>query len=280
MILAKISQHTKLTNAMVGFSKGGPEWPSPLKDGGYDLDTIEARIAYQGGKINPDVIFVSNTELHALITECKSGTLSQDTIDKYEKINSEDLRDVDVYDISKLTHETIYVGNSNIEESLPHIDTDSAILVFDDGTLKIENTFQETNLNGEFDDLNVSKIPTGYVPFLGDDSEALIAEKMVQEIMSRSISNPEDVDLELEIDDLLEDIHGAWGSLHPSEKKTLRNKAKNVLDMMEERAFEDDIRKVAEADRRYYVSTSNSFQKMCQSLIEDLSGSQQRLSDL
>ncbi|MFB6158702.1 MAG: hypothetical protein ABEJ95_03500 [Candidatus Nanohalobium sp.] len=265
---------------MVGFSKGGPEWPSPLKEAGYDLDTIEARIAYQGGKINPDVIFASNSELHTLITECKSGTLSQDTIDEYEKVKSEDLRDVDVYDVSKLTHETIYVGNSNIEESLPHIDTNSAVLVLDDETLKIENAFQDANLNGEFDDLNVSKIPTGYVPFLGDDSEALIAEKMVQEIMSRSISNPEDADLELEIDDLLDDIHGAWGSLHPSEKKTLRNKAKNVLDMMEDRAFEDDIKKVAEADRRYYVSTSNSFQKMCQSLIEDLSGSQQRLSDL
>lgn len=90
MILAKISQHTKLTNAMVGFSKGGPEWPSPLKEAGYDLDTIEARIAYQGGKINPDVIFASNSELHAIITECKSGTLSQDTIDEYEKIKSED----------------------------------------------------------------------------------------------------------------------------------------------------------------------------------------------
>lgn len=265
---------------MVGFSKGGPEWPSPLKKAGYDLDTIEAMIAYKEGKINPDVIFASDSDLHALITECKSGTLSQETIDEYEKVKSEDLRDIDVYDASKLTHETVYVGNSNIEESIPHIDTNSAILVFSDGGLDVVNTFQNSSLNGGFNGLDVENIPTGYIPFLGDDSEALIAEKMIQEIMSRSISNPNDANLEIEIDELLDDIHGAWNNLHPSEKKTLRNKAKNVLDMMEERAFGDDIEKVAEADRRYYVSTSNSFQKMCQSLIDDLSGSQQRLSDL
>lgn len=279
MILAKISQHTKLTNAMVGFSKGGPEWPSPLKEAGYDLDTIEARIAYQGGKINPDVIFASNSELHALITECKSGALSQDTIDEYEKVKSEDLRDVDVYDVSKLTHETIYVGNSNIEESIPHIETDSAILIIGEDQVTLENGFGEDNLNSKIDGLEAERIPTGYVPFLGDDSEALIAEKMVQEIMARSVSNPDNTDLELDIDELLEDINGAWNDIHPSEKKTLRNKAKNVLDMMEERDFGDNIEKVAEADRKYYVSTSNSFQKLCQSLINELSSSQQRLND-
>lgn len=280
MILAKISQHTKLTNAMVGFSKGGPEWPSPLKEAGYDLDTIEARIAYKEGKINPDVIFASNSELHALITECKSGTLSQGTIDDYNKVKSEDLRDIDVYDISQLSHEIVYVGNSNIKESLPHIETESAILIFDEDRVILRNEFQEDHLNGKVDGLKAERMPTGYVPFLGDDSEALIAEKMVQEIMARSVSNPNGTNLELEIDELLEDINGAWDALHPSEKKTLRNKAKNVLDMMEDRDFGDNIEKVAEADRKYYVNTSNSFQKMCQSLIDDLSGSQQRLSDL
>lgn len=271
--MARLSDHTRLVNACIGFAKDIPMWPSPLHQAGYRLDTIEPNfLNSHENKVNPDLLFSSNRTVHTLVTECKRGHLSEERINKYRAINPENLRsEVDhIHDVNKLTNESLFVGTEKTEQSFDYLDFPDAGLILTNGEYYRRNELGDDELNSELEGGELpGRYPTHYYPFSANDSRAVIAEKVSQHLMHVA-SQGEGIDDEFEPKEVASEIHEYWDTVSLSEKNELIGKVEDILELLERRNFDEDMKQI-EGSRTYYVRTSQAFQRKCQEVIQELS---------
>ena len=271
--MARLSDHTRLVNACIGFAMDVPKWPSPLHQAGYRLDTIEPNfINSREDKVNPDILFSSNRAVHTLVTECKRGHLSEDRIEKYGAITPENLRsEVDhIHDVNKLSNESLYVGTEKTEQSFDYLDFPDAGVILANGEYYSRNGFDDAELNSKLEGGELpDRYPTHYYPFSANDSRAVIAEKVSQHLMHVA-SQGEGIDEEFEPGEVASEIHEYWDAITLSAKSELSSKVEDVLELFERRNLDDDMRQI-EGSRTYYVRTSQAFQRKCQEVIQELS---------
>lgn len=117
----RLSNHMLLMNMVIGLCKRTSDWPSILRNLGYEVDWVEPRlINSEGKKVVPDLMLTSNKFLHSLIVECKGGkTLDKDQLDRISKLTVESIRDrASVYDVRRLNMDVCF---ASFEEYLEHI---------------------------------------------------------------------------------------------------------------------------------------------------------------
>lgn len=271
--MARLSDHTRLVNACIGFAKDVPEWPSPLHGAGYRLDTIEPNfLNSREDRVNPDLLFSSNRSVHTLVTECKRGHLSEERIEKYAEITPENLRnEVDhIHDINQLSNENLYVGTEKTEQSFDYLDFNDGGLILADGVYYRRNEFEDEGLNSELEKEDLpDRYPTHYYPFSANDSRAIIGEKVSQHLMHVS-SKGAGLQDEFEPEEVASEIHKYWDAISFSAKSELTSKVEDILELFERRNVDEDMTQI-EGSRRYYVRTSQAFQRKCQEVIQELS---------
>ena len=258
--MARLSDHTRLVNACIGFAKDVPKWPSPLYQAGYRLDTIEPNfINSREEKVNPDLLFSSNRAIHTLVTECKRGHLSEDRIEKYRAITPENLRsEVDhIHDVNKLSNESLYVGTEKTEQSFDHLDFPDAGLILANSEYYRRNRLKDDELNSELEgDELPDRYPTHYYSFSANDSRAIIAEKVSQHLMHVA-SKGEGIDGEFEPEEVASEIHEYWDAISLSAKSDLIGKIEDILELFAHRNVDEDMTQI-EGSRTYYVRTSQA----------------------
>lgn len=271
--MAQLSDHTKLMNALIGFTLGVPGWPSFFKDAGYQLDRIEPKfLNSEEDQVNPDILLTSNGSLHALVTECKGGHLNEERLEKYDAITPENLRNEveNVHDVNRLSSENVYVGTEKTEQSFDYLEIPDAGLIFRNSEYNRRNDFEDEDLNNELGGGELPEYyPSQYYPFSPNDSRALIAEKVSQHLMTAASQGGTDHD-EFEAADIAKEIHEYWDQISLPGRRELTKKVENILEMLEARNVDDDMRQI-EGSRSYYVRTSQAFQRKCQEVIDDLS---------
>lgn len=278
--MTQLSDHTKLMNACIAFSKDIREWPQPLKDAGYQLEKIEASfLNSEEGRVNPDLLFSSNSELHVLITECKGGSISQERVDKYNKINPGNLRrEVShVYDVERISNETWVVGTEKTKESFDHLGLPEAGLIFGESECYRINEFDDEKLNNTMTKEEFPKrIPVSLYPFPVHDDKAIIAGRVAQHMMHLATQGRGD-ESKFTASEILQEIHDHWEDIGESEQNELVRKVENILDLFEREEVRGDLRKI-EGSREYYVRTSQALQDKVNEIIEDL-GNNENLDD-
>jgi len=81
-------------NAVLGFLKRDPHWPSILYDGGYRLTMIEQPISVPNvGIVEADIICLNRIRNHAIVWECKSGrTVEEKQARVYAALSATDVQ--------------------------------------------------------------------------------------------------------------------------------------------------------------------------------------------
>ena len=137
-------------NMFIGLCKNTKKWPCILHDLGYDVQLIEQRISLESSDtITPDVVAVSNKQLHAIVAECKSGNNTDtDQENRYNQLKSVDLyyAGINTYDHNQLTFVVCYVDNESNHKSL-ELHTKLPFITFDQKAIHAIGDFNDGMTN-------------------------------------------------------------------------------------------------------------------------------------
>lgn len=200
------SEHTRLINKFIGLCKNnGPAdnggrrrfWPNPLRELGYRVEVIEQNIKMRGGgSIKPDVLAVSNKNLHALVAECKGGkTIRPDQDLRYAGLAPSDLSNcAKVYDQKRLRHDVCYVAGIENHASLSP-QTNLPFITFGQ-YVERHGEFGLPELNKKLSEpisLDGLPEPTSYYPFAPSDEDKLVVPYVLRAVVKcLSSDNAED----------------------------------------------------------------------------------------
>lgn len=200
------SEHTRLINKFIGLcKKNGPAdnrdrqrfWPNPLHELGYKVEVIEQYIKMRSGDtVKPDVLAVSNKNLHALVSECKSSkSLREDQDRRYTDLSPSDLTNfAKVYDQEQLRHDVCYVvGIENHASLSAH--TNLPFITFGQHVER-HGEFRLSKLNEKLAEpipLDGLPEPTSYYPFAPSDEDKFVVPYVFRAVVKcLSSDNVED----------------------------------------------------------------------------------------
>ena len=178
-----------MIDRIIGICDKIPQWPSILHDAGYHVQLIEHTISLRTAeKIKPDVIAVSNKHIHALVTDCKSGSnITPEQDKRYGQLTPDVLSNlVTVYDRSRLTHNFCYVDLETNHARLS-FHTDFPFITFGTEYLQGKGDFGNDTINKALNQkisLEGMREPTSYYPFAHDDDKRYIAPYVLREVVS------------------------------------------------------------------------------------------------
>jgi len=272
-MMNNLSDHTRVVNLLIGLSKEVPGCPSILSDTGYRLDVIEPKFTTsEGDQVNPDLLISSNSSLNVLVTECKGGHISEERIQKYERISAGDLHyEVEeIHDPSQIDHELMFSGTSKTEESFDYLTLPHPGIIFDfeNNEIRKLNSFSDSELDEALDTLQMPEYPpTSFYPFSPDDDDAVIAAKICQEIISRG-SNAQNGSFDFGARDLLDSIHPHWEKISRSEQSTLVSRVESIIGNLLEEGLDTHVDQLD--DESYYVRSAQAFQRKAHEVMDEI----------
>jgi hypothetical protein len=238
-VLVDIHPHTRLINYTIALCKGHKNTFSPLGELGYDVQLMEQNIRTSAGEeVKPDVIKVSKRRQHAIIFECKSGTDDEDQMRRYGQLTDEDLRrwltvahpsQPILFDICIVNIDTNQGNFANVRNC--------PILTFSQAALSKSNVFSIKEVEDKFSTpipIDRDKIPLSYYPFSDLDSDSIIMERVLRQLvsmvikLSRGGTNVLDL-AELVPDNMLSALHPYWLALSEEHRNKLRTKIQNII---------------------------------------------------
>ena len=90
--MSSSSNSTLLINCLIGLSTKIGDFPYPLWDNGFQIETIEPRILLSdGSQANPDIQFKKHSDL-LLFFECKDGYCEKQQLERYKKSTIDDIK--------------------------------------------------------------------------------------------------------------------------------------------------------------------------------------------
>lgn len=268
--MVSLSDRTRLVNMAIGFANGLVDYPSFLKDAGYEQERIASSfLNTDGDRVQPDIIFSSHR--YVLVFECELKDLTHSTISKLENVAIDDLRAEFTHAVTndRMSHEIVYFGFGNEEADMGDLDISSPILIYDISNKYMEkiNNFEDTEVDRRISSSTFDYCPTNFVPILGDDHPALFAEKVYQKLCLETFEGGATTDPHHIADLIYNDV---WNDLSGLERQKIIEKIDIALSKFEEENGERHMRKLEESDRQYYVNTSDAFMERCQIAIKDL----------
>lgn len=190
------SEHTRLINKFIGLCKNnGPAnnkgrqrfWPNPLHELGYRVEVIEQNVKMRGGDtVKPDVLTVSNKNLHALVVECKGGkSIKPDQDFRYASLLPSDLSNcAKVYDQKRLRHDVCYVAGIENHASLSS-QTNLPFITFGQHVER-HGEFKLSEINEKLSEpipLDGLPEPTSYYPFAPSDDDKFVVPYVLRAVV-------------------------------------------------------------------------------------------------
>jgi hypothetical protein len=255
---------------VIGFANGVVDYPSFLKDAGYDVQNVSPSfLNSEGDRVNTDVIFGSHR--YVLVVECEGEELAEDVVSKLNSVDIDSLRTEfrRVVTNSGVEHQIVYAGLDSIESDLNNLDIHSPAILYDtdDKRLNQMNDFDDKELERRVTSATIDYIPSQFIPILSDDHPALIAEKVYQKLCSETFAGGATTDPHHIAEQIYENY---WEELSGAEKQGIIDKVDTALSEFESKNAERHMRKLEDSDRQYFVNTSDAFMKRCQRAIQDL----------
>ncbi|NUC73614.1 hypothetical protein HTZ84_15085 [Haloterrigena sp. SYSU A558-1] len=254
----------------IGFANGVVDYPSFLKDAGYEEENISPSfLNANGDRVKTDIIFAS--QRYVLVFECEPEELTNSTVSKLDDIDLDNLRTEFSHAVTNggMGHQIVYFGLDDIESDVDDLDIDSPALLYDKHTKTLEkiNTFDDTALDRQVSSSTIDYFPSHFIPILGDDHPALVAEKVYQKLCSETFEGGATTDAYHIAEKIYEDF---WNDLSGSEKQEIIDKIDVALSEFAAKNGNRHMRKLEDSDRQYFVNTSDAFMDRCQRAIKDL----------
>ena len=255
-------------------------WPSFLNNAGYGLQSVRPLLVNSNNnEVIPDILFGSNFAQNVLIADCSGETISDETINDLSDINPADLRtSIEHLDVSQLSNESMFVGDSETESSINSNGANSAGIIIEGDRYRRLNDFQDDSLNQNISDgrLPGMRPPNVYHPFTPEDSRARIAVFLSRELAHLAAKGKNN-QIDIEVEELLESAFDYWNQISSDEQEKLKRKAVDILDLFEEKEVEGHMRKLDQ--RKYYVNSSQALERKCQEVVDHLSNDDSSLDD-
>jgi len=277
-----ISEHTKLINCFIGYTKLDRKFPSFLRELGYSIDSIEPNFrTFENEVVNPDILITSNKIHHSLIIESKGGGINNEKqIENYKNIKKENFIHLTCSKESEKLKFDIALAciHTNMEKigQCPYI-KDIPLIVHDLTRVYLSDKhgkFGSPHLNKLFEEpIQIPKhYPTNYYPFGCDDDIRHISIHILRSIVQLSLKVQEFTD-----EDILKNSHQLWDKFDKTHQKKMKGKLRNLMTSNHFSKISNylDMRK-----KKYKVSTRTlqSLQDACDSLSQELqNNSEQQL---
>ena len=172
-------------NCLVALSSKSPDFPSPLYDNGFQLETIEPRVLLRNSQeARPDIQFKKNDDQLAFF-ECKAGACKKQQMETYMKITIDDLRNSKITSlpISEISlFDIVYFGTEQKKEklttSIDEYGNPFPIVILEDNRIARDvrsGNFKSQTLNGIFSEIVFkTPVPLSYIPFSASDDDEVI----------------------------------------------------------------------------------------------------------
>ncbi|MHC3438948.1 hypothetical protein ACYJ1Y_12835 [Natrialbaceae archaeon A-gly3] len=203
--------------------------------------------------------------------------MSEEDIEKNSDIQMKNIRRefADLNGVER--HEVVYSGMENLDNSFKNLDISDPGLVFDQSscTLSKRNEFDDETLNEIIHSSSIPRqIPTRFYPFSPDDSLALIGQQLLRHLMSESVSRETSGNStdggKIDAKEITSEIHDYWPLLSKEGQAQIVGKVNHILEKFNKKSMDEDMRKLENSGRSYYVRTSQSFRKKCKEVLSEL----------
>ena len=270
--MSNSSNSTLLINCLIGLSTKSPDFPYPLWENGFQIETIEPRILLSdGSQANPDIQFKRNNDA-LLFFECKDGFCEKNQLERYKNLTLEDIKRQHATSLTsqELIFDLSYLASKEKEEKiLPSVEKDQnpfPILIIEDSVIKLKaNHFKNPLLNQILNEIPYhSPLPQNYIPFMVDDSDKTILCVLLQHFLTKT-------EYQFTLDQLLDELYHHL--IHHFSDRSIgelkRRLGKLLKILMEKDEF---LGKIVKRGDIYYIITTRpkSFMKSCQNLIEEM----------
>jgi len=268
------SKSTKLVNCLIAFAIKNPDFPHPLYDYGFQLETIEPKCLLQNGReVNPDIQFKKNDD-HLLFFECKDGNVEKDQLERYKLLTPEAIRKAKMTSlpVDTFSFDLAYFCTKEKEEkiirSVEDDDNPFPILILDKNNVyhnNISSGFHHTTLKDIFKNIElINPVPENYIPFTVDDCDEIITINLLQHFMSR-------FEYEFTLDELLDDFFPVILNYYSeSGKSALKRRIGNILNALMALEEFSGFFTYKKTDRKYVMKPSGQkkFINACKKYID------------
>lgn len=264
---------TLLINCLIALGTKTPDFPHPLWDHGFQLETIDPKILLATSKVaKPDVQFKKHDN-HLVFFECKDGGCEKDQLERYKSMTVDDIQRGHVTSLSSasLAFDLAYFGTEEKEVKLlrsieKDLNTFPIIILYRDAIrLKGANRFRLDLLNDLFDEIQFdTPVPQSFVLFTPNDDDCTIATALIQHFAHRAGHT-------LSVEELVKDIFRSIIDFLPPEAiDELKGRIGRILSQMRRRKEMADY--ITFEDGKYLVKEKGlkAFKTACERAIEEL----------
>ena len=208
--MSSSSNTTRLLNCLIALATKTPDFPHPLYDKGFQLETIEPNILLlDGHSANPDIQFKKNDN-QLVFFECKDGACRTDQLERYKKLTLEDIirgkasslpgERLNLFDLA-------YFGTKEKEEKLMHSARQDGnpfpIVLLDEHRISWQQAsgrFKDPLLSEIFTQIDFERsVPTTFIPFCASDDDDIIIVCLLQQFLQK-------FEYSFTLDELLDDL--------------------------------------------------------------------------
>ncbi|WP_158057948.1 hypothetical protein [Halorussus halophilus] len=263
-----MSPHTVQINGWVSLAKDRRGFSHSLARYEYECDLIESEMEVADDIVHPDVVLTSGPNNHSIVAECKSKTLDEDQLRRYQLLegNSDTLlqnSSLDsLVDSSIFKLETCYSSLSDLSTRKLLVNTDTTFVQFkhspSSGVL-IKNSieFDSTTLASAFP-INMDPdeaLPTEYYPFDVDqqeDSEQFVSTVIQALLRAALVKDTTD------IEEVLEEVHFHWNHISDEKQDRFITETEHLLQYLKRKELQGYIENVADAEGKWRVSAQTA----------------------
>lgn len=278
--MSKLSEHTKQVNLCLSFIRESGNWPTPLDNAGYSLQSVLPNLINSNDKpVRPDLLLGSNFRQNVLVVDCEDGEPEAGKLDGLDALDVDDLlREISNLDPSNLSKETTILGNADTGIWIDAENVDVPSIIVRGDRYERKNEFNDDSLNNNITDTRLPsmKPPVSYFPFGPSDDKERIAYFISQELVKKA-ANGEGSELDIDAKELLKDMFDCWESITDDQKDQLQRKATAILDLFSKEDVEGNMRKIDQ--RTYYVNSCQALERKFESVINELSETDTTIGD-
>jgi len=276
--MSSFSNTSRLLNCLVAFATKTPDFPCPLYDKGFQLETIEPVILLPDGHAaKPDIQFRRN-ENQLLFFECKDGACERDQLERYKQLSIDDLKrgrvtslpgsSLNLFDLS-------YFGTKGKEDKLMYsvvnMGNPFPLVILDEHEVfwhASSGQFKDPLLTAIFGKIEFERpVPLSFIPFCASDDDDTIIICLLQHFMSR-------FEYSFTLDELLNDLFPQVVNYYSVKgKDEMKGRIGRILKTI---MMHDEFSSALSYDnntQRYTFRTMApvAYRRKCQKFIEDCS---------
>lgn len=265
----ELSDHTVQMNAWIALTRSDPTFSHTLAELEYQCDIIEPPIFIGDDEIRPDIVLTSSSLSHSLILDCKSNTVENNQLERYQSVRGREdalvaqgvVKDVPAGELDAeltLSSFTDLSNDNNIPDgfALVHFrhDPGSGFSVWNlEGyEFVLNNLRQVFPING-----NPSQpLPVSYYPYdVHEEDRRTFVTHILRSVISLAVKEGE-----FSAEEVVRDSHQYWDALSNEKQEELIRKSKQTIYELQEAGLDDHIEVIAGTDGAEWKRISKSIQ--------------------